>query len=295
MLLVIGGVLIALVAVVLATIALRINKEVEVESENKRFVLGENKVVQTIKLPKTENILLSAGIQLNPLVAIAGVVCIAFMLGVLCFVRVGALLGLIGFLVPFIVVGVYVKLRQNKLKGRFEEQLGQCLPMVAENIRSGQTFESAARIVSEYMEDPLRRQFKLFAMERQMGIPIDIAMENIAKRTHSRDAHMLATVVGVQSQMGGSMADTLQSMAETVQRRCHMRRRVAAITSDGRMSALIIGAIPVIVFGALMFLTPDYMNELLGSFVGRVAVIVSVVMIAIGMWLIRKLYRIEIF
>lgn len=223
-------------------------------------------------------------------VLLAAVVCalLGFALGG----RVGAVIG--GF-AACVIVQFWVHSRSVKRSGLFEAQLGECLPMVAEGIRGGMTFERAAQNVAAFMENPIREQFNMFAQERSFGTPIEVAMENMAGRVKSRDMDMLAAVVAVQVETGGSMADILDSLAETIQRRTKLRKHVAAVTADGRLSAIIIAAIPIVIFAALWFVAPDYASVLTGSTTGILLLLISAAMIVLGLVIIRALYNIKIY
>ena len=207
--------------------------------------------------------------------------------------------GVVGALVGILVVLLgaigYVRHRVTKRKHLFEIQLGECLPMVAEGIRGGMTFERSIRNVAEYMEEPIKGQFKMLALERSYGTPLPDAVEHMAQRVKSRDMDMLASVVAVQAETGGKMADILDSIADTIQRRNHLRRHVAAVTADGRLSAGIIGAIPIVLVIILNLIAPQYAGVLFTTVAGRIMLVVSGILIAIGLLFIRRLYQIKIY
>ena len=220
---------------------------------------------------------------------------LAFAAGVVLGLILGPAAGVLGF--GSVLIGYwFILIRRMRSKtGEFEEQLGYCLPMIAENIRSGQTFENAIKTIGEFTDSPLKDHLAMLAVERSMGVPIDEAMMNLAARSNSRDAQMLAAVVSVQAETGGAMADILDSIAETIQRRVRMRKKVAALTADGRISAIIIAGIPFVMLAVLLFISPNYILPMFASPLGVALFALAIAMIAVGLFIIRKLYRIKIY
>lgn len=178
---------------------------------------------------------------------------------------------------------------------RFDEQLASVLPMIAKNMKAGHMFEQAAQTAAEFMEEPLRGQFAAMAAERRVGVPLEQVMNNLAARTGSRDARMLAAAVAVQAEMGGAIAETIEAIAAAMRRRAKTRRHVRALTASYRMSAIVIFFVPLAVFAILALMSPENAVLLFTHPVGRVSLVVAALLDVGGMLAIRKLYRMKIY
>ena len=178
---------------------------------------------------------------------------------------------------------------------RFDEQLAAALPMIAKNMQAGHMFEQAAQTAAEFMEEPLRGQFAIMAAERRVGIPLDQAMGNLAKRTGSRDARMLAAAVAVQAESGGAIAETIEAIGAAMRRRAKTRRHVRALTASYRMSAKVIFFIPLAVFAILTLMSPENAVLLFTHPVGQASLIAAVFLDVGGMLVIRGLYQMKVY
>lgn len=263
-----------------------------VQARNRLIIAGGD--VSDGRKSKLRARLDQAGVDLSEPLYVAAVALAAFALGAAGAGSYGPAGFAAGAALSPALSELFLRIRAKSRSGDFEEQLGDALPMIAEGVKIGMTFEQAMGNVAETMEDPFKSQAKQFALERSYGVSLPEAIDNLAARVDSRDARDLATVVKITSETGGKMADVLESIAATINRRDRLRRHIAAVTADGRMSAIIISAIPAVLVAAFAVIAPDYTRTLLTTAEGWALLGVSAAMIATGNVIIRRIYRIKI-
>ncbi len=178
---------------------------------------------------------------------------------------------------------------------RFESQLSDALPMMAENLRAGQAPARSLLTVAEYMDDPLREEFERAAREMGYGVPFSQAMDDMFKRVPCEDLRLLNGVVAINAESGGDLSDLLDSIAETMQMRARMRAHVSSITASGRLSAAIVAALPLLIVVGLWLTSPGYLAPMFESgFVGYAILAVVAVMDVLGFLVIKSMFKIDI-
>lgn len=239
--------------------------------------------------------LAAAGVAVKPRTAIAW--CAA---GTALAAFVGAASsGLIGAVVlaACVPAGAWLVLaiRAKRASSGFEEQLARFLPMLERNMRAGQTFENAAKAAAAHMEDPLKARFTELAAARAAGASLPQAVDALAKRTGSSDAAMLAAAVGVQAETGGALADVVASVSETVTRRVRTRRKLKAITAQGRMSAAVVFIMPFALALALGVLSPGYFDPIMKEPLGLALMVGAFALALIGALVVVKMLKMPIY
>ena len=204
---------------------------------------------------------------------------------------VAILVAIIALVVPLARLKAAAKGRTK----RFEGQLAAALPMVAENLRAGQSPARAMLTVAEYMEDPIREEFSRAAHEMGYGISLPAAMDSMYGRVPCDDLRLLNGVIAINAEGGGDLSDVLDSLAETMQERERMRAHVRSITASGRTSAAIVAALPAFIVVGLWLTSPSYLEPLFTSGpVGYLILLAVAVLDLMGLLVIRSMYRIEI-
>jgi tight adherence protein B len=191
-------------------------------------------------------------------------VCAVFLLSVLTggFVLLNALVSLVGA-VGLALTGALVALsmlRTRRLK-KIEEQLPLALDIVTRAIRAGHPLIAAVQLAAEEMGDPIGSEFGLIVDETTYGLEFRAALVNLARRTGSSHAHYFAVSVGIQSETGGNLAEILGNLATVIRNRQTLHLRVAALASEGKMSALILSIIPLLLIAFLMLTQPAFYTD----------------------------------
>lgn len=214
----------------------------------------------------------------------------------------GGLVGLITFLVTLkgamffagaiagILMGLaLLGLRIRRRRKKFTNQLGDMLTMVANALRAGFSFMQAFELISREMDAPMGREVQLVVNEVNLGNTLESALDNMQRRVASPDFELVVTAVLIQRQVGGDLAQILDTIGETIQERIRMRREVMTLTAQGRLSGIILAVLPFAMAGILTFIKPDYLKPLLEDDLGRIIIAISVISELIGIFFIKKI------
>jgi tight adherence protein B len=204
-------------------------------------------------------------------------------------------LGLNGFLelVPlltgFLLPSLFVKFMARRRLNLFESQLPETLITLAASLKAGHAFNSALASVVKEGAEPTSKELARVAQEIQLGMTSETALEAMSKRMNSTNFGFVVMAVNIQRTVGGSLAEILDMVADTVRQRQQFSRKVKALTAQGRMSAYVLLAMPFLMGLAIFALNPSYMSILFTSTAGKAMIGVSLVMMAIGGAIIRKI------
>ena len=202
-----------------------------------------------------------------------------------------------GILAAIIIVAVeyiYVLVRIERRSTSFTNQLGDCLMMVANALRAGFSFLQAMEMISKEMEPPISEEFQHVMRDIGLGATVERALDDMDKRVGSSDFSLVVTAVLIQQQVGGDLAQILDTISETIQDRIRMRREVKTLTTQGRMSGWILILTPI---GLALFMTssnPNYLDPLFKHPIGQIILAATVIMEIIGAIVINRIVDIEI-
>lgn len=175
----------------------------------------------------------------------------------------------------------------------FEAQLPDALSLIAGSLAAGHTFLRAIQMMCEESEPPLAEEFARVVHETQLGDPVVDALERMAARLEVRDLAWVVQAIRIQQTVGGRLADLLHTLADFIRAREEVRREVRVLTAEGRISAWVLGALPVFLLLAVQVISPDYMRPMfhgagLAMLAGAAACVVA------GVVVIRRMVRIEV-
>jgi tight adherence protein B len=200
--------------------------------------------------------------------------------------------------IALVIVGaslpiVWVTVKKNKRLALLGLQLSDAFSIICNALRVGQSFQSAMKNVADEMEEPISREFMRVYRETQYGMPLETSLGRLVNRTKNPDLELMCSAVIIQRQIGGNLAVILSNIADTINQRIRLRGEIRTMTSAGRMSGYIIGALPVFIILLLMFINPSYINTFFVTSSGRTMLGVSVVLEIIGFLIVRKIVNIK--
>ncbi len=205
------------------------------------------------------------------------------------------LLGVRGIeaLIPLIVGGLipmlYVKFMARRRLGAFEMQLPETLITLAASLKAGHAFNSALQSVVKEGAEPTSTELARVSSEIQLGMPSEQALDNMAKRMNSTNFGFVVMAVNIQRTVGGSLADILDMVADTVRQRQQFSRKVKALTAQGRMSAYVLLAMPFMMALAIYALNSAYITILFDTTAGNVMIGIALFMMTIGGIVIQRI------
>ena len=201
--------------------------------------------------------------------------------------------GGVTILVPVAFWVVLIVLKSRRLKS-FTEQLGDCLITISNALRAGYSFQQTIEVISKEMEPPIGSEFAMINHEVVMGVPLEEALENANKRIGSSDFELVVTAVLIQREVGGNLAQVLDNISYTIVERIRMRREIVALTSQGRMSAMVLLGLPFVAGFAMFSLNPKNFMIIFEEPMGQIAVAVGLVMEIIGYFVIMKIVDVDV-
>lgn len=187
----------------------------------------------------------------------------------------------------------WVLVRVQKRKNSFTEQLGDSLNTIANALRAGYSFQQAMDVVAKEMEPPISQEFTQVAREVNMSVPLDTALEAMNRRVDSRDFDLVVTAVLVHREVGGNLAQILDTISDTLAERIRMKREISSLTAQGRLSATILVLMPFAIGLFLYTFKKEQIMLLFTEPVGRMALALSLVLEVIGILVIRRIVDIE--
>ena len=202
----------------------------------------------------------------------------------------GLMLALLGLAVPIGAVSV----KAGRRRSAFERQLPDALTLLAGTLRAGYSIGQAITAVSEDVPDPLGGELRRAMSEAQLGRPIEDALTGVAERLTSRDFAWTVLAISIQREVGGNLSELLDTVATTMVERERLRREVKGLTAEGRMSAIVLGALPLGMMAFMYVSNPGYLDPLLETTLGKVLLGYSVVSMLIGFAWMKKIITIEV-
>ena len=241
-----------------------------------------------------ESALEQANLPLKPgeaIIAALGLALVVFVLFTAIFQSI--MWGTIAAAVVLIGALLFVNQVAARTKKKFETQLPDTLNLLATSLRAGYSLLQAVEAVGEEAPEPTRREFGRAMAEIRLGRPINDALNDIAERLDSRDFEWTVMAIGIQREVGGNLAEVLQTTAETMVQRNRLRREMKALTAEGRISAIVLTALPFMIFAAVAVLNPGYLEPLIENTIGWIAIGAGLVFIGIGVFWMTRIVKVD--
>jgi tight adherence protein B len=236
-----------------------------------------------------------AGFSLRPGEFVAG----AFLAGAVGGLSAGLLFGspLWGLvaavgcaLIPIAALRVAVRRRL----GQLERQVVDVLMIIASSLRAGHSFLQALDMVAQEISEPAAGEFTRAVSEIRLGRPVDEALAALAERMASEDFDWAMMAVKIQRDVGGNLAEVLDTVAETLRDREAVRRQVKVLSAEGRLSAGILTALPFVILLYVWKVTPGFLDPLIGTLIGRVLLVGGGLLLVAGILIMRRMVRIDV-
>jgi tight adherence protein B len=205
-------------------------------------------------------------------------------------ILLGIIVGLAAGASPY----VYVAWKRSVRFARFEALLPETIDLMSRALRAGHGIVSAIEMVSQEISEPIASEFRRVFEQQNFGLPLREAMLNLSERVPLPDVHFLVTAILVQKETGGNLAEVLDKTAAVIRERFRLRGQLRIYTAQGRVTAWILGLLPFGLFAALNILNPSYGRIMLTDPVGPPLLYLGLVLMALGIWALRKIVDIEV-
>jgi tight adherence protein B len=184
---------------------------------------------------------------------------------------------------------LYLRQKRTRRQRRFAEQLPEAIDLMSRGLRAGQALPATIETIAQECDDPLRSVFRRAADEQSFGLPFREAMLNISRRVPVTDLQFLITAILVQKETGGNLAQILDKASHVIRERVRVAGQLRIRTAQGRLTGWILAGLPFVLFIGMNFLHPGYGKVLFDDPLGRKMVTYAVAMLAIGIFLIRRI------
>ena len=205
-------------------------------------------------------------------------------------VYVAPVVALICFGSPFI--WLFVK-RGNRLK-LFAAQLPDAMELVARALRAGHSLAAGMHVVAEEMPAPISKEFGRVYEEQNLGIPLEESLRGMCERVPNLDLRFFVTSVAIQRQTGGDLAEILDRIGHIIRERFKILGQVKALTAEGRLSGIVLIALPIGLFMLMLWMKPDYISLLWKDDMGIKMSVGAIVLMLIGSYAIKKIVDIKV-
>ncbi|MEX1126724.1 MAG: type II secretion system F family protein [Acidimicrobiia bacterium] len=260
----------------------RFSQAAEEEVRRRGMLSGVNAALEQANIPMTpgEAILSMFGIS-----AVAGVFLAIFR---------GAITGLVVFGILLLLFIFMIRYAGGREKRRFEKQLPDTLTLLSTSLRAGYSLLQAIEAVAAEAPEPTSREFSRAVTESRLGRTVPDTLAGIAERTQSQDFEWATMAIEIQREVGGNLAEVLQTVADTMLSRNRLKGEIKALTAEGRISAVVLGSLPFALAIFLWFTNREYLMPLIDSGGGKIAIVAGLLLMAAGIFWLKKIVDIEV-
>ena len=215
-----------------------------------------------------------------------------FLLGLIIFsIKLLALpFALVGFFLPTLLV----KMKKKGILKKIDQQLPDTIMLLSNSLKAGYSFMQAVEVASRELPQPICLEFKQLLKEVNLGVNAEKALESLTKRVQSEDMKLVIMAVLIQRQIGGNLSEILDNISDTIRSRIKLKGEISVLTAQGKISGFIISMLPVALGFAIFAVNPTYIVVLFTEPIGMAMLGASVIMQLLGIFIIRKIIKIEV-
>jgi len=195
-----------------------------------------------------------------------------------------------GLFIPYF----YVSFQRTRRFQKFEELFPEAIDTLARAVRAGHAFTTALELIANEMAEPVSTEFRNLFEEQKFGLPLRDALLNFAERMPIVDVKFFVTAVMLQRETGGNLAEILDNLSYVIRERFKILRQVRVYTAQGRLTMMLLMALPPIVVVVMMVMNPDFIKPLFYDKMGHAMIVAGVTLQTLGYLVIRKIIRIQV-
>lgn len=202
---------------------------------------------------------------------------------------VGALAGLVAASLPLF----YLQHKRAQRMAKLERQLPESLDLIGRALRAGHAFSASLKMVGEEMAEPIAGEFRIVHDEINFGVSMQQALTHLSERVPLTDLRYFVVAVLIQRDSGGNLTEILSNLSRLIRERLKLLARVKVLSSEGRMSAWILGLMPFFLAGVISAVNPEFMRPLWTDPIGIAIVKYMLILMLIGFVIMRKIIKIR--
>jgi tight adherence protein B len=219
---------------------------------------------------------------------------LALGLGLVLGVLRDPLSGVFGLVIGYFLPRIWVGRRIGGRLSAFNKQLADTITLLSNSLRAGSSFLQSIELVSRETPAPMGEEMGRVVREVNLGLGMEDALANLVRRIRSDDLDLMVTAIGVQQQVGGNLAEILDTIAFTIRERVRIKGEINTLTAQGRMSGYLVAFLPIGIAVVLNMINPAFMAPLFTQTIGRILLGVGGVMMIIGFFAIQKIVSIKV-
>lgn len=203
----------------------------------------------------------------------------------------------IGAVAGFFAPRIYVRMQQGKRLTNFNNQLSDMLNLMVNSLRAGYSTMQAMEAVSKELPSPINEEFRRVVQEMQLGVSMETALDNLLRRIPSADLDLVITAINVQREVGGNLAEILDTISHTIRERVRIKGEIRVLTAQQVYSGRFLSMMPVILLVALYFMNRSYTMLFFAQdtkIIGYVALGMAAILIFSGYMVMQKIAKIEV-
>jgi tight adherence protein B len=189
---------------------------------------------------------------------------------------------LIGALLGFFLPRIWLGRRKSSRLNSFNKQLPDTITLIANALRAGSSFLQAIELVVRESRPPISTEFGRVIREVNLGLAFDTALENMVRRVRSDDLELMATAISIQHQVGGNLAEILDSIAFTIRERVRIKGEIRTLTAQQRLSGYVVGFLPIGLAGFLFIAAPGFMQPMFDDRISIIGLPAGVIILFVG-------------
>jgi tight adherence protein B len=195
-----------------------------------------------------------------------------------------------GLFMPYFTL----RMRRGRRQKKFGAQFPDAIDIIVRSLRAGHPVPIAVNMVAREMPDPIGSEFGLVADEVTYGADLETAMRNLYTRVGQDDLPLFVTAVAIQGSTGGNLGEILENLSSVIRQRFKMRRKVKALAAEGRASALILSSLPILLFGIVQLVAPDFYGSVWQYEITKVILGLAICWMLVGNFAMYKLVNFKI-
>jgi len=207
------------------------------------------------------------------------------------------IVAIIGAVLGLFLPRIYVGMQQGKRLIRFNDQLSDMLNLMVNGLRAGYSSMQAMEAVSKELPPPLCDEFRRVVQEMQLGVSMEHTLDNLLRRIPSTDLDLVITAINVQREVGGNLAEILDTISHTIRERVRIKGEIRVLTSQVMYSGRFLSLMPLIIIGAMYLLNKKYFSYFLmpeTRIIGIIALVGAAVLVIVGSIVMNKIGKIEV-
>jgi tight adherence protein B len=204
------------------------------------------------------------------------------------------LFGLMGAILGGILPYSFASYRRGKRFQKFEELFPEAIDTLARAVRAGHAFTTAMELISNEIAEPVASEFRKLFEEQKFGLPVRDALVNLTERVPLVDVKFFVTAVMLQRETGGNLAEILDNLSYVIRERFKIMRQVRVYTAQGRLTMLLLMALPPIIIIVMQIMNPSFIQPLFTDPLGHALIVGGITLQTIGYFVIRKVIQIQV-